>query len=521
MNAAVGLVLAALTIWDYPARQPQHERLSREFISAVRTGDTKKMLGTCKDGVELLPDDPTWHYNLACSLAWLKDPEPALDELEVAIDLGFRRPEVIAEDRDLKRLAKHPRFKELVAYAEEMQRKPILTGPLATLPMEGAFGESVALGSQNLNWDFDNGCFVALLKLTGEKKGGNAGDLYMNRDERHSMLAVTNWPGLTSVSLDGEGRARKFDVDFPNIAFPYPVFGNASRGLRGTPYWRSLPRALMTGQSAYLKTMLHFYTSNQVWVFPSVDDYDLTSTNGYGDVFLSVTPYWLCSQGISWSDQYYLKAALEASRSFQPATKQSIVARGLLAPTIQTLIRKSLKGVKGEDDYLTAKAHPTCLPPNGLDLAKLKKMAAALKPLEAPPLARLAAVQSAPVLEPAKGLPEITYATPFAWAWILRSPDNYRSFMIQAQPMGAVEYAFAVVHDENGAAKLERLRGDVAKVSIDKSKLTTTNRVDVAVFAKAPGTAWGAPSYVSFAVVDPTARYSDPVLTPPEEPVAE
>ena len=57
MNAAVGLVLAALTIWDYPARQPQHERLSREFISAVRAGDTKKMLGTCKDGVELLPDD--------------------------------------------------------------------------------------------------------------------------------------------------------------------------------------------------------------------------------------------------------------------------------------------------------------------------------------------------------------------------------------------------------------------------------------------------------------------------------
>ena len=148
-------------------------------------------------------------------------------------------------------------------------------------------------------------------------------------------------------------------------------------------------------------------------------------------------------------------------------------------------------------------------------------MAAALKPLEAPPLARLAAVQSAPVLEPAKGLPEITYATPFAWAWILRSPDNYRSFMIQAQPMGAVEYAFAVVHDENGAAKLEQVRGDLAKVSIDKSKLTTTNRVDVAVFAKAPGTAWGAPSYVSFALVDPTARYSDPVLTPPEEPVAE
>ena len=521
MSAVGCLVLAVLTIWDYPARQPQHERLSREFIAAVREGDTKKMLGTCQDGVALLPDDPTWHYNLACSLAWMKDPEPAFDALEEAIDLGFRKPEVIAADRDLQRLARHPRFKELVAYAEDMQRKPILTGPLATLPMESDCGQSVALGSQNLGWDFDNGCFQAQLVMTGARTGGNAGDLYMNRDGRHSMLVVTNWPGLTQVSLDGEGRARQLDVDFPNIAFPYPVFGNASRGLRGTPYWRSLPRALMTGQSAYLKTMVHFYTTNQIWVFPSVDDYDLTSTNGYGDVFLSVAPYWLCSQGVSWSDQYYLRAALEVSRSLPPTTKQSIVARGLLAPTIQTLIRKSLKGVKGEDDYLTAKAHPTCLPPNGLDLARLKKMAAALKPFEAPPLARIAAVQTAPVLEPAAGLPEITYATPFAWAWILRASDTYRSFTIQAQPLGAVEYAFAVVHDERGAAKLETLRGDCAKVSIDKSKLTTTNRVDVAVFAKAPGTAWGAPSFVSFAIVDPAARYSDPVLTPPEEPVAE
>ena len=49
--------------------------------------------------------------------------------------------------------------------------------------------------------------------------------------------------------------------------------------------------------------------------------------------------------------------------------------------------------------------------------------------------------------------------------------------------------------------------------------MSPTNRVDVAVFARRKGTGWGAPAFVSFAVVDPSAEYSDPVLTPrpPEE----
>ena len=37
---------------------------------------------------------------------------------------------------------------------------------------------------------------------------------------------------------------------------------------------------------------------------------------------------------------------------------------------------------------------------------------------------------------------------------------------------------------------------------------------DVAGFARNPGTGWGAPSYVSFARMDPDAPNSDPALTP-------
>lgn len=90
MNALC-LLLAVLSIWDYPARFPAHDRLSRQFRVAVREGDTATMEETCRKGVKLLPDDPTWHYNLACSLAYFANrTEEAFDELETAIDLGFR-----------------------------------------------------------------------------------------------------------------------------------------------------------------------------------------------------------------------------------------------------------------------------------------------------------------------------------------------------------------------------------------------------------------------------------------------
>jgi len=518
MNALSLALLAVLSAWDYPARQPRHDELRSQFVVAMKEGDTETMAETCRKGVELLPDDPTWRYNLACSLAYFKDPEPALDALEKAIDLGFRDADAIASDTDLKRIAGNPRFKELVEHARETRNKPLLVGPLAVVPATGIAGEPIALGAHNLAWDLESGCFDAKIRLAAASDGPFVDMLYVNRDGRHSMLAVTNYPGLTSVVLDREGRERGFGLDFPDTFYPYPVFGNCSRAMVSGPLWRSLPRALMTNESRRMKAMHRFYLSNQLWVFPTVDDYSFGATNSHGDVFASVSPYWIATQGRSWSDQYYLKAALSAAGAMHPSVRAEAVKRGLLAATLQALIRKSLKGVGGEEGYITSKAHPTAFPPNGLDLAKLKKSAADLRVDSIPPVAMIVGVASQPVLEPAK-LPELTYVTPCSWAFVLRSPDILRSFVVRAAGDG--EYAFAVVHDEKGAAKVTRIGRDAARVTIDRGKMSVTNRVDVAVFAKGAKSGWGAPSFVSFAVVDPSAPYSDPVLTPPPEPVEE
>ena len=291
------ILLATLSIWDYPQRFPAHDRLRRQFVAAAREGDAATMEETCRKGVNLLPDDdPTWHYNLACALAYFKNRESAaFDELETAIDLGFRDRKMIENDADLKRLAHLPRYKELVEYADFMKTRPLMSGPMATVAATGLFGKSISLGEQNLGWDFDHGCFVARMKLATGPAGGNVGDLYMNRDARHACLDVTNFPGITVVNLDADGRARKMDVGFPNILFPFPVFGNASLGFTKGPYWRSLPRALVTSEAPRLGKMVKFYLSNQVWVFPSVVDTPPAGTNG--DVVASITPYWLTTAG--------------------------------------------------------------------------------------------------------------------------------------------------------------------------------------------------------------------------------
>lgn len=511
MNIFAVCILAVLSLWDYPSRHLRHVELRNQFITAVREGDTETMKETCEKGVALLPDDPVWHYNLACALAYCKDSKPALDALETAIYLGFRDADAIEKDRDLKRVADDPRFKELVEDAREMARRPIMSGPLSVIPASGVFGTSIHLGELNLVWNFDFGCFEAKMNLTPSSSGGNEGDLYMNRDGGHSLLDCKKWPGLTAVRLDAEGRERGADLDFPNILFPYPVFGNCSRALTQGPYWRSLPRALMTSEAWRLQAMAKFYLSNQVWVFPVVKDVDFSAT-GRGDVFASVTPYWIATQGASFTDQPYLRAALEASRSFKPSVKKAIVESGRLAPTIQALMRKSLHGVATEEDYLGPKAHPTCFPTNGLDVARLKKAAAGLTAAQIPPVAIIAGAGSEKKTANAPtSFPELTYMSPCAWAFVLRAPDTKRSFVVKAA--GGEEYEFRAVHGQE-AAKVQRLAPNVARITLDKSMMSPTNRVDVGIFAKNRGTGWGAPAYVSFAVVDPSAPYSDPVLTP-------
>ncbi len=60
--------------------------------------------------VKARPEDPTFRYNLACSLALTGDLDGACKELLASIDLGFQDFEHLSRDEDLASLRADKRF---------------------------------------------------------------------------------------------------------------------------------------------------------------------------------------------------------------------------------------------------------------------------------------------------------------------------------------------------------------------------------------------------------------------------
>jgi tetratricopeptide (TPR) repeat protein len=93
-----------------------------DFVDALRVqGNNLTLKGRFVDGlqidkrlVQLRPNDPLVHYNLACSLALLKRNDLALKTLRRAVELGYRDFRYMREDRDLDAVRNDPRFRQLL-----------------------------------------------------------------------------------------------------------------------------------------------------------------------------------------------------------------------------------------------------------------------------------------------------------------------------------------------------------------------------------------------------------------------
>ena len=68
----------------------------------------------------LRPQDALARYNLACSLALIRQADEALTELRRAVELGYRDFAFMMKDRDLDGIRRDPRFRALI---REYERK--------------------------------------------------------------------------------------------------------------------------------------------------------------------------------------------------------------------------------------------------------------------------------------------------------------------------------------------------------------------------------------------------------------
>ena len=555
LTAAAACAVAAeerpLPVWRMPQVWTRHVQLRQRLIDVLKRGDAAQMEETCREALSAIPGDATWHYNLACALAQRGAPS-ALDELERAVAFGFRDADGIAKDPDFAKVRDNPRFAKLVEKARSLKGKPghghPEIRPSAVLP-----GANLVLNETNVVWNFDVGMFEARFNviepavsiasraaefdksrpdaperpnvvawISEGTAAGNLGDLYVNRDARHSMPKLGDYPGVINVQYGPAARTAQADVNHPNTLFPNcAVFGNISRARTKGPFWRSLARATLTDPGLAPRMNL-CYRNNQFWVIPAHLDY---GKKDIGDVYPGAAPFQTISVGSSWSDIEFLRMALAASASFTRATKQSILRRHLMGPTLQWLMRSTYKGVATADDYLSPRAHPTAFKGFNLDILRLVEKAHSLRPEQVPPVVSLDIVNSRthPLRYPVAGrdypdaVSEVLYATSSAICLVLRAPAGSRTFMFRARADGLPEsgrasFTWRVVHGDISAVRIQAPEGEsgatpekgFAQITVDRRNIK--ERIDVACFAKTDGTEWGAPSIVSFYPIPQEAR---------------
>ena len=105
---------------DFFGHAAQRQPLDLQSLSELAQiltllGRHPEALRRDRELVRHLPEDPTVHYNLACSLALVGHTGEAIDSLERAVELGYDDGAHLAEDEDLASLRHDPRFTALLA----------------------------------------------------------------------------------------------------------------------------------------------------------------------------------------------------------------------------------------------------------------------------------------------------------------------------------------------------------------------------------------------------------------------
>lgn len=533
----------------YPGVSPfAAERLEtrrRETLRRLAAGDAAGAAAALRPLIAASPRTGALHAALAVALAATGAREAALDSLAQAAKLGTADLPAYAASAPLAALgADAPVAARIAAVLAAAVAPP----PGAPPPAPGLVGlEQTALVREAITrWRSDAGMLESsfqaapalrrrpargpgdtsaaaggLNRLVARgRAAGNFGDLYDNRDGDHSTLWRAAYPQLGFVEYDDAARAAGLHYGLnTRILFDAPTFGNSSTAIGQGPFWRSQARAALTSPDG-VAALWRQYAANHVYVYPEHRDHDPDR----GDLFPALTPYMLVSQGSSGSDRPVLNAVAAILAALRPDTKALLRAEGLIAPTVQMLLRRNLTTAPAEKDYLSATAWPSVIEAEMLDVDRMIAAANALTPGEVPPMARFAGVEETrPALGLfADGLSETLFDSPAAMARVARRAQGPWRYVLHAGEIAdpndrPISYHWRVLRGDPAHVRLiPQQGGRAAALEIDwlapypapSRPDLTTNRVDVALFVH-NGAQYSAPALFSLAFSPKQTRVHD------------
>jgi hypothetical protein len=363
------------------------------------------------------------------------------------------------------------------------------------------------------------------------RAAGHHGDLYDNRDSGHSSLSRERFPTLTVTRYAEDTRAARLHYGLNlNVDFGATVIGNSSTAVTSGPLARSLPRLALTapgGPSALFRQ----YARNHVYIYPAHRDHGA----GTGDLLPANTPYMLISQGSSGSDRPLLEAAAMTLAAFQPRTKAALRENGLIAPTLQMILR--LARVDGDvRRYLSPEAHPSVFS-GATPLERLVRLANALAPDQIPPMPQLAAIELTEEDQPPSGpvMSETLFDTPSAIARVAHGLTHTRRWRLSAagtrDPNGRpLQFRWVLLRGAPEAVRLSPAQGGGAEAIVEVDWGAgdgSAPRAEIAVFAH-NGAVWSAPAI--FSVLTPVHErrewdaggrilFVDHATAPPSDPL--
>lgn len=534
--------LTAQSVFDMPKLFPQHRQYLSQFMGALQRRDLLSAETAARSAVKLFPNDPNWNYNVACVCAIDGRPEEALTWLQKAIECGFSNLRQLKEDPDLAVLRQQPAYIEMLQRAEAQQHAATTHPPLrAALAVPVALGSELTISAKNTQWNWDpvqGGYMTTLLNLNRQNvsqantyngpyadqirqwieegtAAGNAGDIYVNRDEDRTQIVVENFPLLTSAVYGDEAQIARAHVGIANGLFSsglssYPVVGNSVLSLANTAFWRSLPRLIAT-ETAADQLSFRLAALNQLYIYDATPDY---SAQLKGDLLTAAMPQVILSCGktpaqedVKVANEQLTELVLAGLAAMHPETKQEMLRKGLLVQTIQQLLRKS---VKGAAEYCSVAAHPMAFNVDQIDGKTFITEAHALTKATLPAVFQIVARREtmprqyidyfdAPTSE------RLT-DTPWSIKRVVRGVEKTRKLTVSALSLeSGLTYQWFVTNGDPKKVRIRSLTKDASLATIEvdyhgafDQKGMPSRHVDIACVAMRKGVPASAPLFVSF-----------------------
>jgi len=510
-----------------------------ERMRFVLTALASRRFKAAETGLTQLISKYPWHieshYLFASLLAVQERKDEAFDFLDKAINLGFSNQSALYKDANFSKIRADPRFDKLAEkLIANLANNPQSERPFVSLQkIEDNLAE---VSQQNTVWDnrygvlksifvFDSRKAAPAIVLKGkdaaERKlnelfqrglaAGNTGDLYDNRDRKHSSLSRKNYPQLAFTKYSDQAIAQNTDYGLNSrILFHANTFGNSSTALNSGTFWRSHVRMAYTMPRGP-QTLFLQYMNNHLYVYPAVRDFKTK----LGDLLPANSPYLLASEGKSGSDRPFLKAIATILAAFKPDVKEALAKTNRLMPTVQMVFRKGQMNVQTEADYLSAKANPAVFKGKNINLLKMIYIANALKAEDVPAIVRLRVLEENQaengIDDHVKGLTETLFNTPASIARIARNSTFEKRMLITTEDTkkpnnDRLTYKWVVLQGDPTRIKItpQNKEGSVAEIKVSwHGKFPSpgypaikTSRVEIGVFSD-NGKEISAPSFVT------------------------